>query len=108
MQMEENVKTVCDRIIKGFSPSQVILFNIKHSVTGETKGFKICLVMDTEDKIEAEKRVYLDVDSAIPYDVLIYTPHEWDSLMNENNSFAKRITQEGTYVYSSGTTQGRH
>jgi hypothetical protein len=63
--------------------------------------------METEEKAEAEKRIYLDIDSDIPFDVLVYTPREWESLMLQKHSFAKRITQEGTYVYGSAPIQGR-
>ena len=104
MQVGLNVKAVCDRIIKDFSPLKVILFNIKRSPDGEEKSFKVCIVIDTDDKIGVEKRIYLDIDSEIPFDVLVYTPQEWDGLLLEKHSFAKRITQEGTYVYGSDPT----
>jgi hypothetical protein len=101
MPTDENIKTVCDRIIKDFRPLKVILFNIKHSPSGEATGFKLCVVMDTADKTEDEKRIYLDIDCDIPFDVLIYSPQEWDGLMLEKHSFAKRILREGTYIYGS-------
>ena len=79
-----------------------MLFNVKHSPNGEVKGFKLCVVMETADKAGDEKRIYLDIDSDIPFDVLVYTPREWDALLLEQHSFANRIMREGTCVYDSG------
>lgn len=107
MQAGINVKTVCEHIIGQFHPQKVILFNIKHSPSGSEKSFKLCVVVDTADKISVEKRIYLDIDSEIPFDVLIYTPQEWDSLMLQKHSFATRISQEGTFIYGSDPTQGK-
>lgn len=107
MQAGMNVKAVCERIIGQFHPQKVILFNIKHSPSGSEKSFKLCVVIDTEDKIGVEKRIYLDIDSEIPFDVLIYTPQEWDTLMLQKHSFATRISQEGTLIYGSDPKQGK-
>lgn len=99
MELNANIKNVCDEIVKNFDPKKVILYNMKRSVGEEINGFKICVIVDTSSRLDTEKHIYLDIDSDIPFDVLVYTPVEWDKLLNEKNSFACRIIKEGTYIY---------
>lgn len=107
MLPSENVKTVCDRIIRDFSPHNLFLFSLKRSPSGEAKSFKVCVVLDTKDKAAAEKRIYLDIDSEIPFDVLVYTPDEWSALLREEHSFVRRITEEGACLYGPQKISGR-
>lgn len=99
MELNDNIRSVCDEIVKNFSPEKIILYNVKRSVSGEIRAFKICVVIDTSNRIDVEKHIYLDVDSDIPFDVLVYTPAEWGELQNEKSSFASRIDKEGTYIH---------
>ena len=107
MQTDDCVKEVCDRIYQEFLPLKVILFNVKRSGSGRIRGFKVCIVAETAKKELLEKRIYLDIDCEIPFDVLVYTPTEWAELTKQKNSFANRIMQEGTCVYGCGATPGR-
>lgn len=95
------IRTVRDNIVDMLSPLEIILFSVKRNQAGEEKSFKLCVVADSCDKLEAEKRIYLGIDSDVPFDVLLYTPQEWDELLCQPDSFAKRISQEGTYIYGS-------
>lgn len=99
MELNANIKKVCDEIEKNFNPDKVILYNVKRNVSGEMRGFKICVIVNTANRLDTEKHIYLDVDSEIPFDVLVYTPVEWDKLLSEKSSFACRVIREGTYVY---------
>jgi hypothetical protein len=99
MELSASIKNVCDEIEKKFSPDKVILYNVKRSVSGDIRSFKICVILDTKNRLDTERHIYIDVDSEIPFDVLVYTPAEWDKLLNEKNSFACRVIKEGTYVY---------
>ncbi|HEX2938824.1 MAG TPA: hypothetical protein VHO66_07895 [Ruminiclostridium sp.] len=99
MEISENIKNVCRDIVKTFQPEKVILYNVKRSVGGEIRGFKICVIIETKNRFDTEKHIYLDIDSDIPFDVLVYTPQEWDKLISEKSSFACRIIKEGTYIH---------
>lgn len=105
MQIDDSIRSVCSDIVRHFSPDRVILFSIKHSVSGRARSFKVCVIMRTDEKAAMEKRIYLDVDSDIPFDVLLYTPEEWDRLIAQKDSFARSITEEGTVIYEAGETQ---
>lgn len=94
-----NISCVCDAIVQMLSPKKIILFNLKQNVTGETRSFKLCVVSEIEDKDAAERRIYLEIECEVPFDVLIYTPEEWTALSIERESFAHRILEKGTVVY---------
>lgn len=99
MELDANIKRVCDYVKSNFNPEKVILFNVKRSGSGAIRSFKICVIIDTKNKLDTERHIYLDVDSDIPFDVLVYTPSEWEKLLSEKSSFACRVIKEGTYVY---------
>lgn len=99
MELNDKIKSVCSEITTEFKPEKIILFNVKKSVSGDVRSFKICVIVETENRLDTERHIYLDVDSDIPFDVLVYTPKEWDALLNEKSSFACRVIKEGTYIY---------
>lgn len=99
MELDDKIKKVCSDIRTDFRPEKIILFNVKRRISGEVGSFKICVIVKTENRLDTERHIYLDIDSEIPFDVLVYTPEEWDSLLNEKSSFACRVIKEGTYIY---------
>lgn len=107
MGSEAGIETVCGRIISAFRPRRAILFSVKHSPSGSAKSFKLCLVIDTPDKAAAEKEIYLQIESDIPYDIILYTPSEWETLLGEKGSFAGIIEREGRLLYGTGESKGR-
>ncbi len=80
-------------------PRRIYLYNQKRSLKGEITAFKLCAVAPLANKEEAERDVYRQVDSAIPYDILLYTPEEWAALTADPASYASHINTNGTEVY---------
>ena len=99
METDRTVECVCRNIAQKFLPYRIILFNYKQSVSGEAKSFKICVIKNTDNKDELERSIYLEIESDIPYDILIYTLSEWSALSREKGSFAYQIREKGTVVY---------
>jgi acid stress-induced BolA-like protein IbaG/YrbA len=99
MQINNNVKLVCDKIVSKFSPDKIILFSSKVNCSGETNSFKICIVKETDNKDELEKQIYLEIESEIQFDILIYTPNEWEKHSTNKHSFAYSICKKGTLIY---------
>jgi hypothetical protein len=81
------------------SPQRIYLYNRKRSVQGRVTAFKLCVVALLADKEEAEREIYRRVDSAVPYDILLYTPEEWAALLEDPSSYAYHINANGTVVY---------
>lgn len=99
VQIQNRVKKVVSALQEKLSPDKIILFSQKFNLQGQVSSFKLCLVTPTEDKTKTELDVYLAVDSAVPFDVLIYTPEEWQIALGRTNSFASRIQEGGVVLY---------
>ena len=44
---------------------------------------------------EAERLIYREVDSPVPFDVVIYTPGQWEQALSLPDSFASQISRTG-------------
>lgn len=93
------VACVVDKIVELVRPIRIYLYNQRFSAAGSTTGFKLCVVADFADKAEAERNIYLEIDSEVPFDVILYTPAEWRDLCDHIDSFARKIFLTGTVVY---------
>ena len=85
-------------IKKLIKPVSLILFHRKLGHSGQTLSFKICVVIDVKNKLEVEKNIYKDIDSDIPFDVIIYTQEEWNQLKLKKHSFANKILKRGNII----------
>ncbi len=97
-ELFESIRRVASEIEAGVNPEHIILFNQKKGIAGKLISFKLCVVVDTDDKSKVEKRIYLGIDSEVPFDVVIYTPAEWNELVNTPHSFASIINETGVVV----------
>lgn len=100
-----NIMKYIDDVVKKitglFDVDRIYLFNKKADCFGNIRGFKICVVLDCNDKSDVAKRIYLEVPSEIPYDVVVYTANEWELLKDKVGTFAKTITETGVLLYES-------
>lgn len=97
-ELLDSIRRVASEIEEGVHPEHIILFNQKTGVAGRLLSFKLCVVVDTDDKTAVEKRIYLGIESDTPFDVVIYTPAEWNELVNTPHSFASVINETGVVV----------
>ena len=98
-ELIESIRKVADGIENDIRPQKIILFNQKQGVGGRLLSFKLCIVVETDDKSEIERKIYLGIESEIPFDVVLYTPLEWEELVNTPHSFAGIINGTGVVVY---------
>jgi len=93
------ILAVVEKLIPMLKPHAIYLYNHRVGASGESTAFKLCVVAPMEDKQEVEQYAYLEIDSEIPFDLLLYTPEEWQHLTYRDSSFAHRIQQTGTKLY---------
>lgn len=93
------MEPVVQEVARLLSPRTIYLYNQKLNPRGEQTSFKLCVVADVADKGQAERDVYRKVDCPIPFDILLYTPQEWERLTADSSTFAFHIKQVGTIVY---------
>lgn len=93
------IESVVGEIVDLLSPQTIYLYNRKLNPKGELTSFKLCVISDLSDREQAERDIYRKVDCPIPFDILLYTPQEWEHLREDPATFASRIQQEGTVLY---------
>ena len=98
--MEEHkdqvIEETVDKIVELFSPSKVIEYNTKNDMDGHLISFKLCNIPDKKKMLT---RIYDEVDSEIPYDIILYTDEEFKELSEQLSAFANRISQKGRVRY---------
>ena len=98
---EKEIQTVADAIGSKYQPKAIVLISKKINNQNELISFKIAVLVD--DNIssisELECKIYLDVDSEIPYDIVIYKASEWLYLKEDTSTFAYKIYSQGVWLY---------
>jgi len=100
MDIKTEIKMICDQIITLLNPEKIILFGTKLNVSGDKiRDIDLCVVVSDGAVSEIEKKIYLNIQSDIQFDVLIYLSEEWDTLCDDNTSYACSISKKGVVVY---------
>lgn len=101
--MEKNqdqvIEQTVNRIVELFHPSRVIEYNTKYDMDDNISAFKLCIVGDIPDKRRMLTRIFDEVDSDIPYDVLLYTDEQFRELTKDDGAFASHVNQKGRVRY---------
>lgn len=97
--LSPEIKMVVEQLADILSPDTIYLYNQRVNSSGRSTGFKLCVVARTENKQEAERYAYMEIDCDVPFSLLLYTPEEWAQILAYPDSFACKIKQTGTMVY---------
>ena len=95
----KDISAVVEKITQLCSPRLIYLYNQRINVRHEISSFKLCVVAPIADKLACERGIFREADCDIPFDILIYTPEEWERLSLKSGSFAKRISESGVALY---------
>lgn len=93
------IDAVTAEIVARIHPKAIILFSHKRSPKDATSSFKLCVVAETADPRALERSLYLDVDCEVPFDLLLYTPAQWETLLAQPGSFARQVWENGQVLH---------
>jgi hypothetical protein len=93
------VMGVVGEIVSLLAPRKIYLYNQRINDKQVITSFKLCVIAEVENKIATERSIYLEIDCDIPFDILLYTPEEWEALTAMPTSFASKIRTTGTVIY---------
>ncbi len=93
------IEETVTKIVELVSPSKVIEYNTKYDMEGNVSSFKLCIVGKITDKRKLLTRIFDEVDSDIPYDVLLYTDEQFEVLKDNVDAFAAHVNQKGRVWY---------
>lgn len=100
MNQQDLLSRLCDDIVRICDPMQLILFNEKHKPCGVLSSVKLCAVIENGDAQQIERRLYIEVESELPFDILVYTKEQWNKLVKNRLSFASSISKSGRVLYA--------
>ncbi len=96
---------VLEGVRKCCTPKYVILYGEK--VTAEQHRLKsadFCIVLDhSNNKAKLLSQLYLNIETDIPVQFIVYTTKEWERLTANPYSYASRIRTKGTVLYGKTT-----
>lgn len=91
-------------IVKGIlsccTPQNIILYSEKTSLYDHClRAANFCVIVQTDDKKELIRKLYLSIPADIPFDILLYTPKEWEKMTADSASYASHILRKGKVIY---------
>lgn len=99
MKNNATIQQICSQIASLADVSKIYLFSHKTDISGNLTSFKLVVIINTGDKTACEKVLYLQIESSLSFDVVVYTKNEWDEFVQKPFSFASKVSQKGCVVY---------
>ena len=100
MEANQSIDRLRDDIVRICNPETIMLFSKKQNVHGDLCAVKLCVIIAEGDAHQVERRLYVDIPSDIPFDVLVYTREDWERHIRSDMSFAAHIAQTGRVLYA--------
>lgn len=107
MELSPHVHCLVQAIASLCSPEQIYLYHVKVNLENQVTSFKLCIIADTMNKAALERDIYLNLDCELPYDLVLYTPEEWESFIKKPHSFASEIYRKGVRIYDKTPAPGQ-
>ena len=94
------IDSIKNQIIEKYNPKEIILFgSVAKEIFREHSDIDLCIIMDTTNKRELLTNMYIDIESNIPFDLVLYTSEEWENCVNDKSCFAYSIINTGVKIY---------
>lgn len=102
MEYDERITRLCEEIAELVKPVRIIMFHEKQKPTGELVSFKLCVIVKENDCTKVEQKIYLTLECEVSFDVLVYSLEQWNSAMEDPDTYAYRgIKNGGVVLYES-------
>jgi uncharacterized protein len=96
----EEIDYIKKQLIEKFSPKEIILFgSVAKGIFREDSDIDLCIIADTTNKRQSLTNMYVNIESNIPFDLVLYTIDEWNNCINDKSSFAYSIINTGVKIY---------
>jgi len=101
---KENIEYLVEQVKMNFAPQQIILFgSCARQEERETSDIDLIVVAESEkDFVERIADFYRILKPKVALDLLVYTPEEFNRLLNES-AFVKNAVKEGVKLYEKST-----
>ena len=98
---KEELKKAIISSYKKINPVKIILFGSWcRDEEDKYSDVDIIVIYETKKRfLDRLKELYLMWDIPVAFDILAYTPVEFEKMLKEKNPFIKRINREGEVIY---------
>lgn len=94
------IKSVVESIASLYAPTKIVLFGSQAKGSANDKSdIDLCIIKDTNNKRSLLTDMYLNIDCNKPFDLVLYTPSEWERCVADSTSFAYLINEKGKVLY---------
>lgn len=102
MVYDDRITGLCEKIAELVKPVRIIIFNEKHTPSGDLVSFKLCVIVKETECTKTEQKIYLTLECEVPFDVLVYNIDHWNAAVEDPDTFAYRgILNGGVVLYES-------
>ncbi|MDR2908454.1 MAG: hypothetical protein LBU86_01030 [Oscillospiraceae bacterium] len=98
----EDIRETARSIARILGAEVIYLYNHRIDSSGRLTTCKLAAIAELTDREEGMRRVYREADCELPFDLVIYTPAEWEELTRQKTAFATHIKNTGHIVYEKG------
>lgn len=88
-----------DAIVKLANPQKILLFSQKTQSDGSPSSVKLCVIVPGGDPRAIEHRLYMEIETELSFDALVYTAAQWEQLVRTPYSLAARAQESGRVLY---------
>lgn len=100
LEFDRALQEIKEQLIQKFRPSKVILFgSVAKGIFNETSDIDLCVVQDTDNKRQLLTDMYVEIESEVPFDIVLYTNKEWNECVKDTSAFAYQINNTGVTIY---------
>ena len=98
---KEELKKAIVSSYKKLDPVKIILFGSWcRDEEDKYSDADIIVIYETKKRfLDRLKELYLMWDIPVAFDILAYTPVEFEKMLKEKNTFVERINREGEVIY---------
>lgn len=102
MNNKKEVEKIINQIVKKYKPEKIILFgSFASGKTKENSDVDLLVIKKTKDRFTTRLfKIAEIIKSSLGTDILVYTPKEWKSALEEENYFIEEINKKGKLVYA--------
>jgi predicted nucleotidyltransferase len=91
---------ITKQIVSHYSPNKILLFGSQATgIVSANSDIDLCVIVDTPNKRRLLADMYYTIETERPIDILLYTPSEWATCVNDSTSFAYKINTEGVVLF---------
>ncbi|WP_049765166.1 nucleotidyltransferase domain-containing protein [Alkaliphilus metalliredigens] len=94
------LRSIRKQLVKKYDPDKIILFgSLAKGVIHKDSDLDLCVIIKTNHKRSLLQDMYVNIESDISFDIVLYTKEEWEENIKDPTSFAYKILDEGEFLY---------